>query len=84
MALLSIEAELERSEDKMPFSNSTEGVGWMSIWCEECAHEPDCPLLLVSMMDRTPAAWELRDQASINRYTCTQYEGAEGGEAAPV
>lgn len=84
MALLSVEDEMARALPEMPFSNSTEGFGWMSIWCDECIRERNCPLLLVAMMNRTPASWELRDQGSINRYTCTEFEGAPDGEAPPV
>jgi hypothetical protein len=75
---------MSRAGVDAPFSNSTDGLGWMSIWCDECVREPDCPLILVAMMNRTPAAWVLRDQASINRYTCTEYEETEGGETTPV
>lgn len=93
MALLSIEDEMERAEGGAPFSNSTDGFGWMAIWCEECTREPDCPLLVVALMNRTPAAWTVRDPAAINKYTCTEFEKStaddptvviEGGETTPV
>jgi hypothetical protein len=84
MALLSVEEEMERAQPTAPFSNSTDGFGWMSIWCDECAQEADCPLLLVAMMNRTPAAWVLREPLGINKYTCIEYQEAKGGEEATV
>lgn len=48
-----------------PFSNGTEGYGWMENWCERCVHDVDagkvdgagCPLVLVALMGRTPSEW---------------------------
>lgn len=77
MALLSAGEELDRAKDIPPFSNSTEGHSWMSIWCEECAREPDCPLLLVAFSNKTPAAWQDREPRSLNRYTCHEFVQTE-------
>lgn len=80
MALLSTDEEFDRGVDKPPFSNGFEGESWMGIWCEECRHEPDCPLILVAITGRTPLAWHeqergVGDLASLtHRYTCHEFE----------
>lgn len=74
MALLSFEQEWVRSEDSKPFSTVSLPQGWLAIWCQECTRPPDCPLLLVAMLLRTPAAWELRDAGAVNKWTCMEFE----------
>lgn len=77
MALLSYEQEDERAEDEAAFSNGFEGESWMHIWCEACRHEEDCPLIMVALMGKRPAAWEQRVPSSLNRYTCHEFEQKE-------
>lgn len=77
MALLSFDDEAERAKPDAPFSNSTDGCSWMAIWCEDCRHEADCPLLLLAITGFTPAAWQERDHASLNRYICLEFEHSE-------
>lgn len=74
MALLSFEEELARSSDRVPFSNGYEFDCWSSMWCSDCVREPECPLLLVILHERTPALWEDRDPGALNRYVCTGFE----------
>lgn len=73
--LIDDDDEFDRSVDKPPFSNGFEGESWMRIWCEECIHEPRCPLILIAMCGRTPHPWEEIDRASLtHRYTCHEFE----------
>lgn len=56
----------ERALDKRPFSNGDEGYGWMWANCDQCVHdrparqdhpENGCPLIMVALLDKTPAEW---------------------------
>lgn len=78
MALLSLEEELVRAEVGPPFLTDDQYAGWWSIWCRDCAHQQDCPLLVVAARDRTPAEWLLRDHAATNKFTCTEYKEDRG------
>lgn len=49
-----------------PFSNGTEGYGWMYAWCDRCVHDASyqrdevkegCPLVMVALSGRTPREW---------------------------
>ncbi len=74
MALLTVEDELARAADVVPFANGYEYDSWSSIWCNECYWEQACPLLLVILHEKTPAAWVDREPGALNRYTCTEYK----------
>lgn len=74
MALLSFDEEYDRAHDTSAFSNSTDGHAWMGLWCEDCNHYEDCPLILVAMMGRTPLTWSEREPRSLNRYTCREFD----------
>jgi hypothetical protein len=70
---------LNDSEDRMPFSNADAGYAWMEQWCERgpCVHEPDCPLLLLAMENRTPQEWQYRiPNVQNEQYTCTEHKEA--------
>lgn len=88
-----------RAKDESPFSNGTEGYGWMGHWCERCFYDKPardgdgtegCPLVLVALMQRTPAEWlpgepctpdgfSIRDQ-----YTCVMFRHEDdGGDPEP-
>jgi hypothetical protein len=73
MALLSIDEEMDRATLATPFSNGFEGEAWMNLWCDDCANQYDCPLIMVAVMNRVPAAWELRDPAGLNKYSCAEF-----------
>lgn len=73
MALLSFDDELERARDQVPFANGFEFDSWSSIWCDECVHYEDCPLLLVMLHEKTPAAWEDVAPHALNRYHCHEF-----------
>lgn len=73
MALLSLEDELARASDKVPFANGFEFESWSSIWCEECTHYETCPLLLVILHEKTPVAWQDKNPGALNRYHCEEF-----------
>lgn len=73
MALLSPEEEFERARPGWAFANGFEWESWSAIWCLECSHEPTCPLLVVMLQERIPAAWEDRNPGALNRYVCHEY-----------
>lgn len=77
MALLSTDEEMARAALKIPFSNGFEAETWTNLWCEDgCIFYNDCPLITVAIMNRTPAAWILREPGGLNKYTCTEYSDA--------
>lgn len=71
-----------------PFSNSDDGMAFMGAWCDRCAHDRParqgddangCPLVLLTLMDRTPAQF-------VDR-SCTEFrpdDGGPGPEPQPV
>jgi hypothetical protein len=73
---------LRRSLPIAAFSNGFEGEAWQGRWCGSCKHddfdrggEISCPLLMVAMMDRTPAEWESHVVGGLSdRYRCTTYD----------
>lgn len=84
----------ERAKDEPAFSNGDEGYGWIEANCETCVHDKParqgddgngCPLILVALMQRTPAEWLPGDRATIaRRYTCVMYRHEdEGGDPEP-
>lgn len=84
----------ERAKDEPAFSNGTEGYGWMEHWCDRCFYDKPardgdgtegCPLVLVALMQRTPAEWLPGDHGSIaDRYTCVMYRHEDdGGDPEP-
>lgn len=65
---LDIEEVSKRARDHVPFSNGTEGYGWMANWCDRCLRDAPfrnglkgatgCPILAVAMLEqKTPAEW---------------------------
>lgn len=89
-----------RSRDQAAFSNGDEGYGWMANWCDRCLRDAPfrnmgtgggCPILLVAMLDRTPAEFidGPRDKdgrySIAEQYICTEFRppGAGGGEPRP-
>lgn len=74
------------AQDEPAFSNGTEGEIWMTNWCYRCQHEADCPLLLVALMDRTPAEWFEQPEGSADEYHCAEFRDQNGdgsGEPEP-
>ncbi|RSN26536.1 hypothetical protein DMC63_01485 [Streptomyces sp. WAC 05977] len=89
-----------RSRDVPAFSNGTEGETWMANWCRRCLRDAPfrnglvktgCPLVLISLMQRTPAEWldGPRDEhgrySMADQYHCIEFRapGDGGGEPRP-
>lgn len=83
MALLNFDDELAQAKDAVPFSNGFEFESWSSIWCDECQHQLTCPLLLVILHEKTPAAWDVIDPGALNRYHCQEFEQKEPDASTP-
>jgi hypothetical protein len=83
------------ARDGSPFSNSTSGEMWMGEWCYRCKVDapfqrdeaPEgCPLILVALLDKTPAEWT---ETGIQDYHCSEFDedhgyGGHDGEGPPV
>lgn len=92
---LDIPDAYERAIEKMPFSNSDDGYGWIDNNCARCVHdgcgvdgnEPFCPLLTVAFIGRTPAEWMLQPPGSPDRYHCIMFRDRDdpgGFEPEPI
>lgn len=88
----------DESIDEPAFSNSDEGVGWMSANCDTCVHDRParqgddangCPLILISLCGRRPAQWldGPRDEhgrcSAAGRYLCVEYRHEDDGPTDP-
>lgn len=88
----------KRSREGVPFSNGTEGYGWMANWCDRCTRDAPfrngiastgCPLILISLSERTPAEWldGPRDEhgrySIADQYTCIEFKAPGGGGGGP-
>ncbi len=92
---LQIPDAYERATEDMPFSNSDDGYGWMSNWCDRCVHDgcglgqeqPQCPLILVALLNRTPAEWMRQPVDAPDRYHCLMFRDRDdpgGQEPEPI
>lgn len=87
----------EEARDERPFSNGTEGYGWLAANCGTCIHDKEqreeltggCPLILVSLMGKTPIQWMEGPRSpegyiSIpDQYRCIEYRHEDDGPAEP-
>ena len=86
------------SREGSPFSNGTEGYGWMANWCDRCTRDAPfrngissqgCPLLLIALSERTPAEWldGPRDEhgrySIADQYTCIEFRAPGSGGGEP-
>lgn len=90
-----LDAIMEDAREGSPFSNGTAGEMWMGDWCYrykvDAAFQRDespegCPLLLVALLDKTPAEWT---ETGIQDYHCSEFDEDHGddgddGEGPPV
>lgn len=98
MTSLDFDDAFKRSRDQAPFSNGTEGYGWMANWCDRCLRDAPfqrmgkgsgCPLLQVALLDRTPAEWldGPRDERGLysiaDQYTCIEFKAPGDGGGEP-
>ena len=72
--------------DKMPFSNSTEGMAFTGNWCDRCIHdkparedryEDACGILLLALTNQTPGEWIEQEWGAsgppVDRYHCVEF-----------
>jgi hypothetical protein len=96
---LNIPDAYERAADEPPFSNGDEGYSWMDNWCARCIHdgyglgkdEPQCPLIMVALCQRTPAEWIPQDEGGTVRlgdsFHCIMFRDRDdpgGYEPTPI
>jgi hypothetical protein len=86
---------LADARDVPAFSNSTMGEIWTANWCARCKNDSQeladrgkgCPLILVSLMNKTPIEWlTANDHAGIvGDYHCIEFrdERGDGGPKPP-
>jgi len=85
---------LASAREVPPFSNSTEGYGWIDAHCLTCVHEKPtrqgrewdgCPLIALSMGGFTPAEWIPGDPRvaggwdAARLFTCVEYRHEDDG-----
>ncbi|ASU81530.1 hypothetical protein CDO52_00865 [Nocardiopsis gilva YIM 90087] len=98
MSLPDYDDAYARARERAPFANGTEGYAWIGQWCGSCVHDregramtgPGCPLILVSLMGRTPAEWldGPRDEQGLcslhDQYHCMYFRDEDdGGDPEP-
>lgn len=80
------------AKDEWPFSNGTEGEAWLENWCERCVNDsPEmvdagngCPLILVSLIGRTPVEWTEQDSGDLgDTYHCTEFRDEDDKPPRP-
>lgn len=81
----------DEARPERPFSNSSQGYGWMHNWCGRCVHDksarhetengPGCPLVAVAMMGRTPIQWlaETEDAWVYGDFHCIEFRDEDDG-----
>ena len=88
-----------RARGVPPFSNSTEGYGWMANWCDRCLVDAPyrnglkgatgCNLLVIALLGQTPAEWidGPRDEHGLysigDQYHCVNFRAPGGGGGEP-
>ena len=93
MTLPTYDQAWKTAHDEPAFSNGTEGHTWLETHCERCINDsPElvdrdegCPLILVSLMGRTPAEWTPDQPGTLGmRYRCMYFRSEEdGGDPEP-
>ena len=82
-----LDAIMGNARDGSPFSNSTSGEMWMGDWCYRCKVDapfqrdeaPEgCPLILVALLDKTPAEWT---ETGMQDYHCSEFVEVTGQDA---
>jgi hypothetical protein len=82
MSLPTVDDAYNAARDEPPFSNADEGYPWLDRWCGRCIHDrparegregDGCPLVLVSLVGRTPAEWLRQPADSPDRYHCVMF-----------
>jgi hypothetical protein len=79
-----------KAADRPPFSNGSMWEIWSHRNCERCASDgmgagedqPQCPLILVALMGRTPAEWTDREPP-LGDYLCSLFRARDEAAAGP-
>lgn len=88
----------DEARDETPFSNGSQGYGWMARNCDRCIHDKParegndgqgCPLVLVALMGRTPIQWlcETEEQQIHADFHCIEFRDEDDGpspEPTPI
>jgi hypothetical protein len=85
---------LDHARDEPAFSNGTMWEIWSANNCCRCANdgiglgkdEPQCPLILVALMDKTPIEWT-DQQPPLGDYLCIYFRDRDdpgGREPHPI
>jgi hypothetical protein len=84
-----LDEEYEAARPVPPFSNSSQGCGWMANNCDRCLHDkearndtgPGCPLVAVALMGRTPAQWlcETEKDWTYGNFRCINFRNENDG-----
>ena len=80
----------EEAQDGRPFSNGSQGYGWMAANCDRCIHDKParqgddgqgCPLVLIALMGKTPAQWlcETDEDWVHANFRCVEFRDENGG-----
>jgi len=94
MTLPTYDEAYEHAADEPAFSNGSMWEIWSDRNCYRCAHDgmgigqdqPQCPLILVALMGRTPAEWT-DQQPPLGDYLCIYFRDRDdpgGREPEPV
>lgn len=84
----------DEARDEAPFSNGSQGYGWMANWCDRCIHDKParegrdgegCPLVLVALMGKTPIQWlaETEEAWVYGDFHCIEFRGEDDGPTDP-
>lgn len=103
MSLPTCDEALAKARPERAFSNGTEGYGWLEANCGRCIHDRParhddpgngCPLILVSMLGKTPVEWldgprDEQGRYSIeDQYRCLYFrdedDGPDPSEPTPI
>lgn len=88
----------DEARPEAPFSNGSQGYGWMHNWCDRCIHDKaarqgnegqGCPLVLVALMGRTPVQWLAQTEEAwvYGDFHCIEFRDEDDGpgpEPTPV
>lgn len=89
---------LAESRDEPAFSNSDEGMAWMSANCDRCIHDKParegddtngCPLVLITLVGLTPRQFidgprsETGLYSRETQYVCTEFRGEDDPDPNP-
>lgn len=86
----SLDRLYDEARPERPFSNGSQGYGWMARNCDHCIHDksarsddygPGCPLVMVALMGRTPIQWlaETEEAWVYGDFRCIEFRSEDDG-----